>query len=509
MIPRSTRVRACTREAIRSQAPDGHPDDTPARQRASALSSAHSPAHPSVQLSKLFLFVAIPRLAGSLLLGACATGGVVHVPAAANRPPDGHVRVVNERGAVSTKAAHRIEQEGPTDLLAHHLRQVEGAIESPLVLGNDAHLLIDGPPTYSAMFEAIDRAKRRVFLETYIIEAGKVGSDLAELLAKKRARGVEVRVLYDSVGSRPTPPEYFERLRAAGIEVCEFNPVNPLKHDGDADVGINNRDHRKILVVDGRVAFTGGINISGVYSAGSFGSRRKAPSREEGWRDTHVMMRGPIVRQFDEVFAKSWNGQACDDDIALPASAHPAASGDMAMRIVVADPASQRSELYVALLSAVDHAKERVWLTYGYFVPDDGVLTALQNAAKRGVDVRLVLPGFSDFWAPFHAGRSHYDALLRSGVRVFERRDALLHAKTAVIDSVWSSVGSTNLDWRSFVHNYEADLLVLDREFAGEMEALFRMDEKASHEVRMVEWKNRGLKARVLEWFARRWEYLL
>ncbi|WP_332675142.1 phospholipase D-like domain-containing protein [Aromatoleum sp.] len=452
---------------------------------------------------------ALPGLAGSLLLAACATGGVVHVPVAASRSPDGHIRVVNEHGAVSTKAARRIEREGPTDLLAHHLRQVEGAIESPLVLGNDAHLLVDGPQTHSAMFEAIDRAKRRVYLETYIIEAGKIGGDLAELLATKRARGVEVRVLYDSVGSRPTPPEYFERLRAAGIAVCEFNPINPLKLDGDADLGINNRDHRKILVVDGRVAFTGGINISGVYSAGSFGRSRKAPSREEGWRDTHVMMRGPIVRQFDELFANSWNGQACDDDVALPAAARGAPAGDMAMRVVVSDPASQRSELYVALLSAVEHAKERVWLTYGYFVPDDRVLNSLQEAATRGVDVRLVLPGFSDFWAPFHAGRSHYDALLRAGVRVFERRDALLHAKTAVIDSVWSSVGSTNLDWRSFVHNYEADILVLDGDFAREMEALFRMDEEASHEVRMVEWKNRGLKARVLEWLARRWEYLL
>ncbi|MDT3671112.1 MAG: phospholipase D-like domain-containing protein [Aromatoleum sp.] len=444
-----------------------------------------------------------------MLLAACATGGVVHVPATENSASGGQVRVVNERGAVSPQAARRIEQEGPTDLLAHHLREVEGVIESPLVLGNDAHLLIDGPQTYSAMFEAIEHAKSRVFVETYIIEAGKVGGDLAELLAKKRARGVEVRVLYDSVGSRPTPAEYFDRLRGAGIAVCEFNPINPLKLAGDADLGINNRDHRKVLVVDGRVAFTGGINISGVYSAGSFGSRRKAPTREEGWRDTHVMMRGPIVAQFEGLFANSWNGQACDDDVALPASARPGPAGDMAMRVVVADPASQRSELYVALLSAVEHAKERIWLTYGYFVPDHRVLDALQDAAKRGVDVRLVLPGFSDFWAPFHAGRSHYTALLRAGVRVFERRDALLHAKTAVIDSVWSSVGSTNLDWRSFVHNYEADLLVLDRDFAGEMEALFSMDEKASHEVKMVEWKNRGLKARVLEWFARRWEYLL
>lgn len=179
------------------------------------------------------------------------------------------------------------------------------------------------------------------------------------------------------------------------------------------------------------------------------------------------------------------------------------------MRLVAADPLIERSELYVALLSAIENALRRVWLTYGYFVPDDRLLQSLRNAAQRGVDVRLALPGFSDFWAPFHAGRSHYSDLLDAGVRIFERRDALLHAKTAVIDSVWSSVGSTNLDWRSFVHNYEADVLVLDNGFAGELEHLFELDESASHEITEDEWKRRDIGTRFLEWLARRWEYLL
>jgi cardiolipin synthase len=160
-------------------------------------------------------------------------------------------------------------------------------------------------------------------------------------------------------------------------------------------------------------------------------------------------------------------------------------------------------------LSAIGHARRRVWLTYGYFVPDDGMLQGLIAAARRGVDVRLVLPGFSDFWAPFHAGRSHYGALLAAGVRVFERHDALLHAKTAVIDGVWSSIGSTNLDWRSFVHNYEADLLLLDPAFAREMEQMFHRDEEVAREVHPAEWAQRGIVDRMLEWFARRWAYLL
>jgi cardiolipin synthase len=179
------------------------------------------------------------------------------------------------------------------------------------------------------------------------------------------------------------------------------------------------------------------------------------------------------------------------------------------MRVVTSDPEAGASETYVALLSAIAQAERRIWLTYGYFVPDDATIEALKGAAGRGVDVRLVLPGFSDFWAPLYAGRSHYAGLLDAGVRIFERRDALLHAKTAVIDGVWSSVGSTNLDWRSFVHNYEADVIVLGVPFARDLERLFALDVAASHEVTRDEWARRGPVERVREWFARRWEYLL
>ncbi len=401
----------------------------------------------------------------------------------------------------------RLEREGSTDLLARHLAQVEHALEAPLVRGNDGDVLIDGPATHRAMFAAIAGARDHVNLQTYILEADEVGERLANLLSKKRAEGVRVNVLYDSVGSLGTPKEYFERLRASGIAVCEFNPVNPLK----APKGwqINNRDHRKILVVDGRTAFTGGINISGVYSAGSFGSRRSAPSKEEGWRDTHIRVRGPIVAEFQRLFIDAWGRQECDGLESARFFPRNQEAGQWTMRVVASDPENSKSEMYVALLSAIEQAERRVWLTYGYFVPDPATIETLQAAAARGVDVRLVLPGFSDFWAPLYAGRSHYQGLLSAGVRIFERHDALLHAKTAVIDGVWSSVGSTNLDWRSFVHNYEADVIVLAEAFAREMENLFALDVKASHEITLEAWQRRGLVPRMREWAARVWEYLL
>jgi cardiolipin synthase len=447
---------------------------------------------------------------GLAAAAACAGLPVIE-PAPRQAATARNVRVAGAGGALppahAAAVVRELEREGKTDLLARHLAEVEHALSAPLVRGNEGKLLIDGPATHRAMFDAIGRARNHVNLQTYILEGDEVGQRLADLLIRKRGQGVSVNVLYDSVGSNQTPREYFDRLQAAGIGVCEFNPVNPLKAPKGWE--INNRDHRKILVVDGRAAFTGGINISGVYSAGSFGSRRKAPSKEEGWRDTHIVTRGPIVADFQRLFLDAWAQQRCEGPAQAEYFPRTAEQGEWTMRVVASDPAAGTSETYVALISAIGQSERRVWLTYGYFVPDPVAVEALQAAAARGVDVRLVLPGFSDFWAPLYAGRSHYEGLLAAGVRIYERRDALLHAKTAVIDGVWSSVGSTNLDWRSFVHNYEADVIVLAAPFGRDMEQLFALDVEASHEITLDEWQRRGLVARAREWFARRWEYLL
>ncbi|HJV92270.1 MAG TPA: phospholipase D-like domain-containing protein [Azonexus sp.] len=450
----------------------------------------------------------------SLILGACASLPPDRpVPEAGQ--PKVPIRVDDESGplppAQAAAAVQRIEAEDARGLLTRHLSEVESVMSAPLAVGNNAHLLIDGPQTEKAMLSAITRARHHVDLETYVLEATGIGDRLASVLEAKRAERVAVRVLYDSIGSLSTPPEYFERLKAAGIAVCAFNPVNPLRLQGNALLSLNNRDHRKLLIVDNRAAFTGGINISNVYSSPSSSRKNKEPSRVEGWRDTHVAVRGPVVDQFQKRFDESWRSQGCPDgeDSGQRINAPAAKAGNMAMRLVAADPLAERSEPYLALLSAIEHAQRRVWLTYGYFVPDQRIRRALQDAARRKVDVRLVLPSFSDLWAPLYAGRSRYSELLEAGVRIFERRDALLHAKTAVIDGVWSSVGSTNLDWRSFIHNYEADLLVLDSGFANELEQLSGLDQSASNEIVESGWRRRGIKSRLLEWLARFWEYEL
>jgi len=178
-------------------------------------------------------------------------------------------------------------------------------------------------------------------------------------------------------------------------------------------------------------------------------------------------------------------------------------------RVVRSDPDLGESEMYAELLGRISRARSRVWLTFGYFVPDPRTKQVLIDAARRGVDVEIVLPGFSDFWAPVYAGRSNYAELLAAGVRIFEWHEALMHAKTAVIDGVWSSVGSTNLDWRSFVHNYEADLILHDTGFARELERRFELDVAAAVPVDPKAWAHRPAEERFKEWLARQWEYLL
>lgn len=355
------------------------------------------------------------------------------------------------------------------------------------------------------MFDAMSRARDHINIHTYILDDGELGERLAALLEQKVKGGVKVHLMYDSVGSIQTSKAYFQKLRDAGVAVCEFNPVRRIE-------SVNNRNHRKITVVDGRIAFTGGINISETYSSSSRRARSsqdQAQDKRNGWRDTQVAVEGPVVGQLQRIFLDDWALQDCGPWRDAHFFPPPEVRGAMVMRAVRGDPGRETSEMYSELLGRIGRARSRVWLTFGYFVPDPQTKQTLIDAARRGVDVQLVLPGFTDFWAPVYAGRSHYEELLDAGVRVHEWHEALMHAKTAVIDGVWSSVGSTNLDWRSFVHNYEADLIVHDAGFAAALERRFELDVAASVPVDRSAWARRPAGEKLKEWLARQWEYLL
>jgi len=328
------------------------------------------------------------------------------------------------------------------------------------------------------------------------------------VLIERQAHGVQVNIIYDSVGAFGTSPEFFERLRQAGIQVLEFNPVNPLA--GAKAWTPNNRDHRKLLVVDGRTAFLGGINISSVYSSGS-GMRKgdRVASGAGGWRDTDVRIEGPVVADYQRLFMATWQKQG--GAALMPRDYFPALpqSGSETVRAIGSTPDDEYSLIYLTLIAAITSAEKRVQIVNAYFVPDPQLVRALLDAAARGVDVRIILPANSDSGVAFHAGRSHFSELLEGGVRIYERQGALLHAKSASVDGNWSCVGSSNLDWRSALDNDEVNAVVLGPAFAARMEAAFALDIAASEEIDLASWQRRALVLHVKEWVAQAWARLL
>ncbi|HJV62281.1 MAG TPA: phospholipase D-like domain-containing protein [Albitalea sp.] len=391
-------------------------------------------------------------------------------------------------------------------LRRRHAGVLMHALQQRLVGGNRVDVLIDGPDTHAAMFAAIDAARDHINLESYIVDADGPGEELARRLLAKCREGVKVNLFFDGFGSIRTGESYFRALRDGGVHLCEYNPLRSWRKLFDR--GVHLRDHRKLLVVDGEIAFVGGVNISGVYACGP--AADAAPSGDATpWRDTHVRIAGPLVAQLQQLFIAHWNrhaGRAIQPARYLPP---PERAGVVRAAVASCEAGRRRNPFYRALLRAIDAAQQRVLVTTAYFVPTRRLLRGLTAAARRGVDVRLLLPSCSDAWAPLHAGRSHYGRLLQAGVRVYERQGALLHAKTSVIDGVWATVGSANLDWRSFVHNAEANLIVLDHRFAARMEAVFEEDLAASREVTLASWHRRGWLPRIQEALARRVEFLL
>jgi cardiolipin synthase A/B len=416
--------------------------------------------------------------------------------------------------AIIAKMASRSPE---TAIFDRHLAIEEAVVGSPLVVGNQVNLLQDGPATYRAMYAAIESARDHINLETYILDDDEVGQRFADALIAKQRQGVQVNIIHDSVGTLRTAKAFFKRLTDAGIKVLEFNPVNPAHARKGWEV--NQRDHRKLLIVDGKVAFLGGINISSVYSSGSFrsgGSRGSSGSGEarpgkdgKAWRDTHVRLAGPVVAEVQKLFLSTWQkqkGEALADRKYFP-PLQPA--GNHVVRAIGSSPDERYSLIYATLLSAVDAAATSVHVTNAYFAPDPQFLAALEQAALRGVDVKLILPSQTDSWLIFHAGRRFYDTLLKAGVKVYERRGVILHSKTAVVDGVWATVGSTNLDWRSFLHNDELNAVVLGVDFGQQMESMFEKDLAESDPITLDAWRRRSLGLRLKETFAGMWEYWL
>lgn len=343
-------------------------------------------------------------------------------------------------------------------------------------------VFFEGHLTFRAAFAAIDAAGHEVLLESYIIRDDSTGRAALEALARAAARGVVVKVLVDAWGSWATRSAFWEEMRRRGIAVRLFHPLwTHWRHR-------SHRDHRKILVVDRQVAFVGGLNVADEY-----GSSRQSPSSDdENWRDTHVRLAGSVARELAAVFQEGWTKAGGSP---LELGPEPGARGDVAgARALVVDTRAGRGQREQAsmLAAVVGGARERVLITNAYFAPGRGTVGPLGDAARRGVDVRLLLPGRSDVPLLRHAGHGYYEDLLRRGVRVFEYQPHVLHAKTLVADGYVSLIGSSNLDARSFRFNAECNVLVLDEATGLRMTAAFERDLAQSEEVRLPEWRRRA-----------------
>lgn len=432
-----------------------------------------------------------------LLVGSCST---LH--------QSSHMHA-DKTATVSEEETERINQ------VAHstHGRMQPGTMRSlltkeaqltnmPLVDGNRLTLLIDGPSTLQAMFELIEQAEKEILCEYYILADDQIGQQFAEHLSRATARGVEVKVIYDALGSMHTAERFFQRLREAGIEVeADKSPlVAPHK--------VNNRNHRKMIVIDNHTAIIGGANVTEAYASSSATSPGRVRGLNSSWRDTNLALKGPAVYYYREIFRQDWH-QLTGTTLATASPAPEAGKARVRPVYDDTDDGEHTTNIYQIYVNAIEHAEHNIWLTHAYFSPNQKLLDLLTDAAARGVDVRLVLPGFIDFSLIYHASRANYHRLLEAGVRVFERNDALLHAKTAVIDGVWSTVGSANLDIRSFIHNDEANAVVISESFAEIMEDRFIQDMRKADEIRLEEWRQRSLRNKILEWLAQRLNYFL
>jgi cardiolipin synthase len=420
--------------------------------------------------------------------------------------------VVGDQGPLpssrSQAVINRLEaRAGDTDILKRQLAFEQAISGSPLVLGNKVTLLENGAATYAAMFGAIESAEHNINLETYIFAGDEIGDKFADALIAKQRQGVQVNIIYDGFGSVLTPRSFFKRMRASGIRLVEFDPIDPFA------AGFHwsplHRDHRKLLVVDGTIAITGGINISNVYAgSGVFHRKERLDDLSKSWRDTDVEIEGPAVAEFQALFIANWlrqGGPALTSAAYFPASEH---EGHMIVRVLGSQP-RQFSTIYVTLMSAIHNAQTNIYISDAYFAPGAQTVEALEAAARRGVDVRLLLPGRNNEPLIGAAGRANFSQLLDAGVKIYLWQGPMLHAKTATIDGVWSTVGSANLDWWSIARNDEINAVILSTRFGQQMNAAFMNDLKNSEQIEAAVWQHRFVLERIEEAIAGRLEPLL
>lgn len=364
--------------------------------------------------------------------------------------------------------------ESPHDLSVQLTRLVQSTTGMPLSTCDRIQLLVNGAPKYDSVIADINAARKHVHLEYYIFDGDRTGTLIRDAMVAALGRGVKIRMLVDGAGSFGTKDEFLQPLKDAGAEVSVFHPL--LRGIPNLRPLLNFRSHRKIAVIDGRIGYTGGINVSD--------SENDRLNPEEYFRDLHTRIEGQAVSWMQRIFLEDWHYASgktpSEGDGLFPEMA----AGRCAVQMIPSGPDNSAEPIHRACLAAIHVADARVWLATPYFVPTSAALYALTSAAMRGLDVRVMIPKKSDSRLVNLAARSYYEALLKAGVRVFEYQPRMLHSKVLMVDDAFALLGSANFDNRSFVTNFEMSIAVHEKSISRELEQVWKEDEAQSVEVR-------------------------
>ncbi|MEO8852198.1 MAG: cardiolipin synthase [Ginsengibacter sp.] len=374
---------------------------------------------------------------------------------------------------------------------------IENCSRSPLTAGNSVRLLLNGEEKFPVLLEALKTATSHIHLEYYIYEDDFTGKAIADILVQKAQEGVAVRFLYDDFGSHDLGKKFLFRLKEAGVETAPFYEVKWYAFANR----INYRNHRKIIIIDGKKSFVGGINISDKYR------NDIDDNKPLYWRDTHFMIEGRATFYLQYLFLCDWN--FCHKikldfgtDFFPMYSAEEAIKKEL-VQIVASGPDSDLPVILYSLIEAIGSAQKKILLTSPYFIPGESLVDHLIIAAKSGVEVKILIPGISDSKIVNAAARSYYTELLRHGARIFEYQKGFVHAKTMVIDDSLAMVGSANMDYRSFDLNFEVNALVYSYEINAQLNDAFYIDLKASVEINAGDWLSRPKYIHIWEKFIR------
>jgi cardiolipin synthase len=366
------------------------------------------------------------------------------------------------------------------------------AYTSAALGGNTAALLLNGDQIFPAQLDAIRSARTTITYAQYYYEEGPIGAQIAEAMAERCRAGVRAHILLDGFGTLLMPTAYRETMEHAGCAVATFRPLSPFSVLAAFGVGSDNkRNHRRILVVDGRVGFTGGSGISPKW----MGDGRT----KDHWRDTDVRLEGPVVARLQGAFVENWlaaTGQVLGGESYFP---RLSPRGAVSVQIVRSSPAGGSFSMYTMFLLAMSSARRSIYISNPYFLPDDRMTRALMEASRRGVRVVILLPGAIDNNIVRQASRSKFGELLEAGIEIYEYQAGLLHAKTMTVDGIWATIGSTNLDTRSFALNEELNAVVYHNEVVGRLEKVFADDLTYSRKIDLEGWRRRGIFGQLLE----------